>query len=155
LSLPSYAGRATLFLAERMFWRRRDDEARAAFETARQLSVAGGDRLGEAMARCYLVRLGADDDGLGLLVEDLDLPSVRTNWLLARAGRDLAPADAADRFETLMENADLSLSLLLRAMAWMDRPASARALVRAIAERLQSRSVRRRFLAQWQAGARI
>jgi hypothetical protein len=43
----------------------------------------------------------------------------------------------------------------LRALAWLDRPAAARSLVRTIAERFPQRSMRRRFLAQWGAGARM
>jgi hypothetical protein len=155
LSLPSYAGRATMFLGERLFWRRRHDEARETFGAARRLSVAGGDRLGEAMARSYLLSLGDDDDSLGGLVEQLDLPGLRLNWLLALASRQLAPANTAASLEALMAGSDLPLSFVVRALTWMDRPASARALVRNIAERLPGRSARRRFLAQWQDGARM
>ncbi len=155
LSLPAYAARAALFLGERQLWRRRDDEARGEFTQAVRLARAGGDRLGEAMARGYLLRLGADDDALAALVDELDLPSLRVNWLLALAARDLADEAAAERLDELLANADLSLPLHLRALAWLDRPASARSLVRSIAERFPNRSARRRFLGEWERGARI
>ncbi|MBM4062230.1 MAG: hypothetical protein FJ265_14205 [Planctomycetes bacterium] len=155
LALPDYAARATLLLGERQFWRRRDDEARQTFARAAALAVAGGDRLGEAMARCYLLRLGADDDGLESLVDALELPSVWLNWLLARcATAPLGPADAA-AIEDLAANADLPLSLHLRALAALARPASARSIVRGIAERVPNRTARQRFLAEWSNGARM
>lgn len=155
LSLPSYGARAAVFLGERQFWRRRDDEARLTFRQAAQLARAGGDRLGEAMARSYLVRLGDHDPDLGDLVEELGLASVTVNWLLARAARGLlAPGELAT-VEALVADADLALSIHLRALALLDRPASARTIVRSIAERLPSRSARRQFLAEWGSGARI
>lgn len=155
LSLPTYGARAALFLAERMFWRRRDDDAKATLEQALDLARAGGDRLGEAMARGYLLRLGATDDTLEALVDELDMPSLRANWLLALAARDLAPDSTAAQLDQLMEYSDLPLAMHLRVLAWLERPASARSLVRSIGERLPNRVVRRRFLAEWSAGARI
>ncbi len=155
LSLPSYGGRATLFLGERQFWRRRETEARETFREAAALSVAGGDRLGEAMARAYLLRLGDEDPELQALVQELELASVRTNWLLARAAHETLPADALQEVEDLLANADLPFSLHLRALVLLDRPASARSLLRSIAERVPNRTMRRRFLAEWSSGARI
>ena len=155
LSLPAYGGRAALFLAERLFWRRRDEQATTLLRLAVDLARGGTDRLGEALARSYLLRLGTDDDGLAALVDDLDLPELRANWLLALAAQGREPADATAELEALLRDSDLPLSLHLRALAWMDRPASARALVRSIADRLPSRSQRRRFLADWEPGARI
>ncbi|MBL8722567.1 MAG: serine/threonine protein kinase [Planctomycetes bacterium] len=155
LSLPAYAGRATLFLAERQFWRRRDDEARHTFARAAAMAHAGGDRLGEAMARAYLLRLGANDPDLAALVESLELPSVRCNWILAQDPS--TPLDEARRseLEALLAETDLPLSLHLRALERLERPASARSLARTIAERVPSRSSRQRFLATWGRGARI
>lgn len=155
LSLPAYGARATLFLAERQFWRRRDDEAASTFRESHLLARAGGDRLGEAMARAYQLRLGNDDPELGALVEALELPSLRINYLLATAAR--APLVAADlaAVEELLANADLPLSLQLRTLTLLDRPASARSLVRSIAERVPNRAARGRFLAEWASGARI
>ncbi len=155
LSLPAYGARAALFLAERLFWRRRDDQATTLFRLGAELAQTGNDRLGWAMARSYLLRLGETDDDLPALVDELDLPELRANWLLALAALDRAPADAAAQLEQCMRESDLPLSLHLRALAWMDRPASARALVRTIADRLPSRSQQRRFLAEWASGARI
>jgi serine/threonine protein kinase len=155
LSLPAYGARAALFLAERLFWRRRDDQAATLLHLAADLARTGNDRLGEAMARSYLLRLGEADAGLPALVDELDLPELRANWLLALAARDRAPEHAATELEALMQDSDLPLSLHLRALAWMVRPASARAVVRTIADRLPSRSQRRRFLAEWASGARI
>ena len=153
LSLPTYGARASVFLGERQFWRERDDEAMATFHRAVRLALAGGDRLGEAMARGYLLRLGDEDEALGALVSELELPSLRANWLLARAVRgDAAPTA---ELEEVLATADLPISMHLRALAWLDRPAAARSLVRTIAERFPQRSMRRRFLAQWGAGARM
>ncbi|MBX3463147.1 MAG: protein kinase [Planctomycetes bacterium] len=155
LSLPVFGARAALFLAERLFWRRRDDQARTLLQLAVGLARSGEDRLGQAMARSYLLRLGEADDSLGALVEELDLPELRANWLLALAALGRPPADAAAQLEELLRDFDLPLSLHLRTLAWMARPASARALVRSIAERLPSRGGRRRFLAEWDRDARI
>jgi tetratricopeptide (TPR) repeat protein len=153
LSLPTYGARASVFLAERQFWRERDDEAVATFRRALRLAQAGGDRLGEAMARGYLLRLGDEDETLKALVNELELPSLRANWLLARAVRGDATTTA--QLEEVVATADLPLSMHLRALALLDRPAAARSLVRTIAERFPQRSMRRRFLAQWGAGARM
>ena len=161
LSMPTYGARAAVFLGERLFWRRRDDEARGTFATAVRLARAGNDRLGEAMARSYLVRLGAADPELAALVQDLELPSLRANLLLAQAAHgDLEPGGeaAAERrrqLEELVTEADLPLSLHLRTLAFLDRPASARSLVRMISERFPQRAVRQKFLGQWAAGARV
>lgn len=155
LSLPAYGARAALFLAERSFLRRRDDQASTLLQLAVDLARTAADRLGEAMARSYLLRLGESDAELAAMVDELDLPELRANWLLAQAALDREPEHAATQLEELMRESDLPLSLHLRALAWMVRPASARALVRSIADRLPSRSQRRRFLAQWATGARI
>ncbi|MBL8756294.1 MAG: serine/threonine-protein kinase PknK [Planctomycetes bacterium] len=155
LSLPTYGARAADFLGERQFGRNRDDEARATFELARRLGRSGGDRLGEAMARIWLVRLGADDPDLVPLLDDLALPSLRANWLLALAARGRLDDAGTAALEELVGNSDLPLAVHLRALAWFERPATARAMVRSIAERLAPRSLRQRFLAQWQDGARI
>ena len=156
LSLPSYGGRAALYLGERMFWRRRDDEARTLFTLAHELAVAGGDSLGEGMSRTYLVRLGLEDADLPAKLETLDLPSVRVNFLLAEYGEArVLPQDVAASLEALLEEADLALPMHLRVLARLDRPAMARSLVRSVAERMPSRGQRRRFLAEWSKGARI
>jgi tetratricopeptide (TPR) repeat protein len=158
LSMPTYGARAAVFLGERQFWRQRDDEAAAAFRTGLRLARAGNDRLGEAMARTYLVRLGAADPDLPALVQELELPSLRANLLLADAARCSDPAEheaLAQQLEQLLAATDLPLSFHLRALAFLDRPASARSLVRMIAERFPQRTVRRRFLAQWADGARV
>lgn len=156
LSLPAYGGRAALYLGERMFWRRRDDEAHTLFALAKELAQAGGDSLGEGMSRSYLVRLGESDPDLQANIASLDLPSVRVNYLLAQHGEAQGlPDAAAAALETLLDQADLPLSLHLRALARLDRPAMARSLVRSIAERLPDRRQRRRFLAEWGRGARM
>lgn len=154
LSLPTYGARASVFLGERQFWRRRDDEAAVTFRAAARLARAGNDRLGEAMARAYLVRLGDDDDTLDALVAELELPLLRANLLLARAARGERDGPAMSALEELLATTSLPLSLQLRALSCLDRPASARSLVRTIAERFPQRSSRQRFLAQWTAGAR-
>ncbi|MFN7671239.1 MAG: protein kinase domain-containing protein [Planctomycetota bacterium] len=155
LALPTYGARAAVFLGERAFWQRKDERAVEAFHRAVALARAGGDRLGEAMARGYLVRLGADDPHLAALVDDLALPSLRANLLLAKAGRDDADDAMRDELAAMLAGADLPLSLHLRVLALLDRPASARALVRQIAERFAHRAMRQRFLALWHDGARV
>src|SRR5690606_2077709 len=103
--------------------------------------------LGEGMSRSYLVRLGESDPDLQANIASLDLPSVRVNYLLAQHGEAQGlPDAAAAALETLLDQADLPLSLHLRALARLDRPAMARSLVRSIAERLPDRRQRRRFL---------
>lgn len=155
LSLPTYGARAALFLGERRFWRRRDADAELMFRLAIELARAGGDRLGEAMARGNLVRLGHDDPTLSAFVDELALPSLRANLLLALAGRGLASEADRHQLADLLDGVDLPLAMHLRALAWLDRPASARALVRSIAVRFPQRSVRQRFLAEWGHGARV
>ena len=49
----------------------------------------------------------------------------------------------------------LRLAMHLRALAWLERPASARALVRSISERFDQRGQRQRFRKQWQGRVRI
>src|SRR5262249_23669861 len=71
LSLPAYAGRAQLYLAERASRRRRDDESRSGLRTALELARAGGDRLGETLASIHLYRLGGEDPGLDQAVAEL------------------------------------------------------------------------------------
>jgi hypothetical protein len=143
---------------ERLFWRRRDDDAKKAWLQAVHLARAGNDRLGEAMARTYLVRLQhpAADEGLDAMLQELALPSLRANLLLARLAAGASQDAAADTAElaTLVQDIDLPLSMHLRALAWLDRPASARSLVRTIAERFPQRSARLRFQAQWANGSR-
>ncbi len=155
LSLPTYGARASVFLGERQFWRRRDDEAAATFRAAVALARTGNDRLGEAMARAYLVRLGDDDPALETLVAELELPLLRANLLLARAARGAVDRQAMAALAELIATTSLPLSLQLRALACLDRPASARSLVRTIADRFPQRPGRQRFLAQWTAGARV
>jgi tetratricopeptide (TPR) repeat protein len=155
LAVPTYGARAALFLGERRFWQRRDPQAIDDFREALRLARAGADRLGEALARTFLLRLGADDDVLEGLVTELELPELRGNLLLARAARGDAPATAAAELAQLVASADLPLSLHLRILAWLDRPASARSLVRTIGERFHQRAVRQRFLSQWNAGGRV
>lgn len=155
LSLPAFGARAALFQGERQFWRRRDEEAKTTFREALWLARAGGDKLGEAMTRAYLLRLGDDDPELGALVDELDLGSVRVNWLLARNARGKLDATELAAVEELVANVDLPLSLHLRALALLDRPATARSIVRNIGERMPGRQSRRRFLAEWEKGGRI
>jgi serine/threonine protein kinase len=158
LSMPTYGARAAVFQGERLFWRRRDDDAKKAWLQAVHLARAGNDRLGEAMARTYLVRLQhpAADEGLDAMLQELALPSLRANLLLARLAAGASQDAAADTAElaTLVQDIDLPLSMHLRALAWLDRPASARSLVRTIAERFPQRSARLRFQAQWANGSR-
>ena len=155
LSLPAYGGRAALFLGERQFWRGRDDDAREMFELAQSLAAAGGERLGETMARAYLFGLGDDDATLGADVEALALPSVQANWLLARAARGELTAIDREVLDALVAGANLPLPIHLRALRVAERPASARSLVRTIAQRMPDRRTRRRFLVLWPGGARI
>jgi tetratricopeptide (TPR) repeat protein len=155
LALPTYGARAAVFVGERRFWQRRDDDAAAAFRQAVQLSRAGGDRLGEAMARAYLVRLGDDDDELPALVDELGLPFVRANLLLAQAARGRADATTNQALEDLLDSTNLPFSLHLRALTWLNRPASARALVRTIGERFPHRQQRHRFVSHWTEAARV
>jgi tetratricopeptide (TPR) repeat protein len=155
LALPTYGARAAVFLGEKQFWRRRDDEAMAMFQLARQLAVAAADRLGEGMARTYLVRLGEPDLGIRALVDDLGLPSLHCNLALARAGRGDADADDRELLAQLLTIADLPLSLHLRTLICLDRPASARSLARSIAERLPQRAARQRFLGLWGGSVRV
>ena len=157
LSLPTYGARAAVFLGERLFWRRRDDEAIAALQRAVALARAGNDRLGEALARTYLVRLGvlAHEDGLDAMVAQLELPEIRANLLLARAALGRAEPTTTEALNELLASSVLPLSIELRALQWLDRPAAARALVRSIAEKLPTRTVRQGFLQLWGAGARV
>lgn len=155
LALPVYGARAAVFLGERRFLDHRDTEAAERFEQAVALARRAGDRLGEAMARGYLVRLGADDPDLERLVVELDLPSLHVNWLLALAGRGRPLPHTAARLERLLASADLPFALHLRTLWWLERPASARALARAIGQRIPERPMRQRFVAQWTREVRV
>ncbi|MBM3972500.1 MAG: hypothetical protein FJ301_00140 [Planctomycetes bacterium] len=134
-----------------------DDDERAgeAFKRAVALAKAGDDRLGEPMARGYLVRLGADDPSLPAFVDELALSSRRGNLLLAHAGRGTLDDAGRAAQLALLAATDLPLSLRLRTLAALDRPASARALVRTIALRFAHRAARRRFLGFWHDGYRV
>lgn|GEM_PF-5791384 len=155
LALPAYAGRAALFLGERAFLRERDDEARERFAVALKMSLQAGDRVASALARSHLVRLGDHDDGLPELIAALDLPELYAAWLLAMAGANDARANTAAQLEDLLANTNLPLALHLRALIWLDRPASARALVRSISQRFERRAERTQFQAQWQEPLRV
>lgn len=155
LALPVYAARAALFDGERQFFRGRDDDARLRFEEALATARLAGDRVGEALARSQLVRLGATDDELPAVIDELDLPELHASWLLAMAGSDRAQPETEARLDELLQNADLPLAVHLRALAWLDRPASARSLVRTISERFPQRALKQRFLQQWKGRARI
>ncbi|MFK7742716.1 MAG: protein kinase [Planctomycetota bacterium] len=147
LSLPVYGARASLFLGERALWRGREDEANDLLLRAIDLAQAGGDRLGEAIARAHRIRLGGPD--VLDFVQELDLPQLRGVWLLARShvGRPLPDAHA--QLEGLLKNADLPLPLHLRALLELERPASARSLVRAVSERFAQRGMQKRFRSHW------
>ena len=155
LALPVYGARAALFLGERAFLRDRDDEARRHFSAAVVMSGSADDRLAAALARSHLVRLGERDEDLIDLINDLDLPELHATWLLATAAAGAPVTDAAAQLDQLLKNADLPLALHLRALAWLDRPASARSLVRRISERFDQRAQRKRFRQQWQGRVRV
>lgn len=161
LSLPGYGARACLFLGERAFWRGRDDEATDWFLRCGELAAASGDRLGGAMAAIHAYRLGSGPRPELAAIEELGLPELLLALHLAVAGRsrlvgDAVAADAATAAAlALVRTADLPLPLHLRALVLADRPASARTLLRGIAERIPSRTSRRRFLREWERGVRI
>ncbi|MGC6488941.1 MAG: hypothetical protein ACON4Z_14935, partial [Planctomycetota bacterium] len=155
LALPVYGGRAALFLGERAFLRGRDDEATQHLEVAEALARRAADEVGAAAARCYLVRLGREDAALRETIDALGLPQLQVSWLLAEAGRGRAPADAAETLDALLAAIDLPLSLHLRALTWLDRPASARSLVNSVSQRLGQRSQRQRFRKHWGGRVRV
>ncbi len=155
LALPVYGARAALLMGERDYWRGQDDQAREWFEQAVELAHDANDLLGAAVARCHRIRLGAIDSKLAAQVEHLDLPELRAAWLLAMAGAGKPVPDTSMQIEELLTNSDLPLALHLRALKLVERPASARSLVRSISERLPQRSMRQRFLSFWQDKARV
>jgi hypothetical protein len=155
LALPVYGARAAVLLGERDFWRGNDDAARARFEQAMALADQANDKLGEAVARSHLIRLGADDPDLEPLVEELDLPELRANWLLAMTGSGRAIANTHEQINALLQDADLPLPTHLRSLRLLDRPASARSLVRTVSQRFAQRSMRQTFLGLWQGNARV
>lgn len=155
LALPVYGARAAVLLGERDFWRGNDDASRDRFEQAVALADQAGDKLGAAVARGHLVRLGAEDPDLEAIINQLDLPELRANWLLAMTGRGQPVQDTHAQLDALLRDADLPLPTHLRALRLLDRPASARALVRQVSQRFSQRSMRQRFLGFWQGKARI
>jgi hypothetical protein len=106
------------------------------------------------MARSHLMRLGSADPDLSDIVSTLDFPELRTNWLLAMAGSGQGFNNLEQQIETLIRDADLPLPLHLRALQLLDRPASARALVRTVSARLPQRAMRHKFLTYWQRPSR-
>ncbi|MFT4840637.1 MAG: hypothetical protein ACJA0V_002757 [Planctomycetota bacterium] len=155
LALPVYGARAAVLLGERDFWRGNDDAARGRFEHALTLADQASDKLGEAVARSHLLRLGAEDPDLEAMVNELDLPELRANWLLAMAGSGREVAGTHEQMDALLRDTDLPLPMHLRALRLLDRPASARSLVRSVSERFAQRSMRQRFLGIWQGKGRI
>lgn len=155
LALPVYGARAALLLGERDFLRGQDGTARERFEQAVTLAGEAGDKLGEAVARSHLVRLGDDDPELEQIVHELDLPELHASWLLALSGSGRERPDTDSRLDDLLRDADLPLPLHLRALKLLDRPASARSLVRAVSERFAQRSLRQQFRSVWPDKARI
>lgn len=155
LMLPVYAGRAALFLGERAFLRGNDEDARAHFADSVELSQRANDRLAATLARCHLLRIGDEDAELAEQIVTLDLPEIHASWLLAMAGRGQPVADTTERLDALLKAADLPLALHLRALTWLERPASARTLVRTISQRFEQRGPRQRFAQQWQGRPRI
>ncbi len=155
LALPVYAARAALFAGERLFFRGRDDEARTRFTDAVDKATAARDQLGEAVARAHLVRLGADDEALQERADALDLPELHAVLLLAFAGSGRPLPATAERLDSLLDTADLPLGVHLRALTYLERPASARSLLRSIGQRFSRRSMRQRFLHHWQGSVRV
>lgn len=155
LALPVYGGRAALFLSERAFLRGRDAEAEQHLEVALSLARGAADEVGVAAARCDLVRLGRSDDALEDTIANLGLPELQARWLLAIAGCGRGTPATADALDALLEDVDLPLSLHLRGLAWLDRPASARSLVYAVGQRLGQRSLRQRFRKHWSGPVRV
>lgn len=155
LSLPTYGSRAAVFLGERLFWKRRDDEAIATFRRAVGLARAGNDRLGEAMARTYLARLGDREEGLEAMVLELELPEIRANLLLARALTGGDPGPVREVLAELVEASNLPLSMQLRALHWLGRDVEARTLVRNVAAKLPQRGLRQSFLSLWGTAPRL
>ena len=161
LSLWAYAARARIFLGERAFFDGRDDEARAELRAGRDYAMRASDPLGEALAGIHLFRLGEDGTGLEEAVERLGLPSLQTAFWIASGARAEAHGDTAlraqcaERALDLCKSADVPLALHLRALAMNGLDASARALVRTIAEKFRDGRTQRRFLRAWEKGARV
>jgi tetratricopeptide (TPR) repeat protein len=161
LSLWAYAARARIFLGERAFFDGRDDDARAELRAGRDYAMRASDPLGEALAGIHLFRLGEDIAGLEEAVERLGLPSLQTAFWIATGARAEARGDAAlreqcaERALDMCKSADVPLALHLRALAMNGLEASARALVRTIAEKFRDGRTQRRFLRAWEKGARV
>jgi hypothetical protein len=155
LALPVYGARAALLLGDRNFWRGDEPQAKKRYQQAVNLARQSSDRLGEAVARSHLIRLGDEDPELAEVVEELDLPELRASWLLAMSGSGNELPDTHRLLDALLADVDLPLPLHLRALRLLDRPASARSLVRSISERLPQRSLRQRFLGFWDGKARV
>ena len=155
LALPVYGARAALLLGDRNFWRGDEPKAKKRYLQAVNLARQSSDRLGEAVARSHLIRLGDEDPELADVVEELDLPELRASWLLAMSGSGNELPDTHRLLDALLTDVDLPLPLHLRALRLLDRPASARSLVRSISERLPQRSLRQRFLGFWDGKARV
>lgn len=160
LSLPIYGCRANVLLGERAFFQKRDDEARTAFRRARELA-SDVDHLGGALASIWQYRLGdAPLHNLPDTIEGLGLPELSTALLLSRCQRARTEGDeaAAEQFAmqalSIVQVAVLPLPQHLRALCLAGREAAARTLARSIAERMPDRRSRKRFLAQWERGAR-
>ena len=155
LALPVYGARAALLMGARDFWRGQAEQAHEWFDEAVELAHDANDLLGAAVARCHRVRLGAIDTSLDTVVKELELPELRAAWLLAMAGAGQPLDHTEQQIEALLADTDLPLALHLRALQLVQRPATARSLVRSISERFPQRSVRQRFLAFWQNNARV
>ena len=161
LSLWAYAARARIFLGERAFFAGRDEDAKKEFAAGRELAQRASDPLGSALASIHLLRLGEDDPALPAAVEQLGLPSLQTALLLAQGARSKERGDAAFHAECaqraldLCNSADVPLALHLRALTMNGLEASARALVRSIAEKFRDGRTQRRFLRAWENGARV
>ncbi len=160
LALWAYAARARIFLGETAFREGRDDDARQELRTARELAQRASDPLGTTLASIHLFRLGETDADLQASVEQLGLPSLQAAMYLAQAARSKERGDDDDqalyakRALDLCASSDLPLGLHLRALAQNGLDASARALVRSIADKFRDRRTQRRFLRTWDRGLR-
>jgi serine/threonine protein kinase/tetratricopeptide (TPR) repeat protein len=154
LAQPAFGARAMLLTGALLEQRGERDTALSTYQAAARSADRVDDRVGVAMARIELLRLGEPQDGLDEAVDALALPAVTVTHLLTVAGLQATTQMDRQRFlqqaEALAASVDLPLPVHLRLLWMTGMENTAHAIVQDIAQRMTDRKQRRQFVRLWQ-----